>query len=149
MVIPGLDAVAKTNTAAKAGAESSLASRIPSSVMGQDQFLQLLVTQLANQDPLSPQSDTAFIGQMAQFTTLEQTKGMTTDIAQIRSQQKLLQAMSLLDREVVVQSGKTGVAQGVVKGFEMEGQNPKLIIGSERYNLDDILTIRLANQIST
>lgn len=115
-------------------------------MLDQQDFLKLLVTQLANQDPLAPQSDTAFIAQMAQFTTLEQTKGMTADIAEMRSQQKVLQAMSLLDREVVVQSGKTGLATGIVKGFDMEGDNPKLIIGNEKYDLNDILTIRLANQ---
>ena len=146
MVIPGLETLAKTSSAGASAAETKTQARIPLTTLGQDQFLQLLVTQLANQDPLSPQTDTAFIAQMAQFSSLEQTKGMTADIAHMRSQQKVLQAMSLLDREVVVQSGKSGVAKGVVKGFDMEGENPKLIIGEDRYDLADILTIRLANQ---
>ena len=42
----------------------------------QDRFLRLLVTQMKNQDPLNPTSDTDFIGQMAQFSSLESTKMM-------------------------------------------------------------------------
>lgn len=44
--------------------------------LGKDAFLQILVAQMANQDPLSPTSDTEFIAQMAQFSSLEQMQNM-------------------------------------------------------------------------
>ena len=40
--------------------------------LGREAFLQLLVTQLAHQDPMQPQSDSEFIAQLAQFSSLEQ-----------------------------------------------------------------------------
>jgi flagellar basal-body rod modification protein FlgD len=40
--------------------------------LGQDAFLQLLVTQLEHQDPSQPQDDSQFIAQLAQFTSVEQ-----------------------------------------------------------------------------
>ena len=40
--------------------------------MGKDDFLKLLVGQLQHQDPMQPADDTQFIGQMAQFSQLEQ-----------------------------------------------------------------------------
>lgn len=121
--------------------------RIPSKLLDQNDFLKLVVAQMTHQDPMKPTSDTEFIAQMTQFTALEQAKNMQSDIAEMRSQQKMIQAMSLLDREVVVQSNKAGTVEtitGVVKGFDLDGQEPKLIIGNERFDLSDILTIRLA-----
>ncbi len=43
-----------------------------SQVLGEDQFLQLLVTQLSNQDPLNPLDGQEFAAQLAQFSTVEQ-----------------------------------------------------------------------------
>jgi flagellar basal-body rod modification protein FlgD len=47
-------------------------------------FLQLLVTQLKNQNPLNPQDGTEFIAQLAQFSQLEQSLGMKEDLDAIR-----------------------------------------------------------------
>ena len=59
------------DTALKTGANNEL---------GKDAFLQILVAQLANQDPLSPTSDTEFIAQMAQFSSLEQMQNMNASM---------------------------------------------------------------------
>jgi hypothetical protein len=53
--------------------------------MGKDQFLNLLMTQLKNQDPLKPADDTQFIAQMAQFSSLEQMQQMTGSFSQLKS----------------------------------------------------------------
>ena len=139
--------ISATNTGIQNTAGTA-ASRIPIKTLGQDAFLGLLVAQLTHQDPLDPMKDTEFVSQMAQFTSLEQTKAMQSDISLMRSQQQMLQAMSLLGREALVQS-KDGVPiTGVVGGFEMEGQVPKLIVGDRKYDLSDIISIRSANQIA-
>jgi len=46
-------------------------------------FLQLLVAQLQNQDPLQPQDGTQFVAQLAQFSSLEQEIQMRTDLDSI------------------------------------------------------------------
>jgi flagellar basal-body rod modification protein FlgD len=53
-------------------ASGGLAPTAPSKELGQDAFLQLLVTQLRHQDPLNPMDSTQFTAQLAQFASLEQ-----------------------------------------------------------------------------
>ena len=48
-------------------------------------FLQLLVAQLKNQDPLQPQDGVQFITQLAQFSQLEQSTQMTQDLDAIKA----------------------------------------------------------------
>ena len=45
-----------------------------------DMFMSLLVAQLKNQDPLSPQDGTAFVAQLAQFNSLDQLVGIRDSI---------------------------------------------------------------------
>jgi flagellar basal-body rod modification protein FlgD len=51
--------------------------------LGREAFLQLLVTQLGNQNPLAPQADGEFIAQLAQFSSLEQLTNMSTTLGRI------------------------------------------------------------------
>jgi flagellar basal-body rod modification protein FlgD len=64
-------------TAPNPGASSStgLGGTVPSEGV----FLQLLVSQLKNQDPLNPTDSTTFVTQLAQFSELEQVIGIKTD----------------------------------------------------------------------
>ena len=63
----------------------SSTARQPSGTLGKDDFLKLFVGQLRHQDPLNPVEDAEFMGQMAQFSSLEQltnvTKTLETDRA--------------------------------------------------------------------
>ena len=52
--------------------KSQSSDRAVGGELGKDEFLQLLVCQMKNQDPLEPEKDTQFIAQLAQFSALEQ-----------------------------------------------------------------------------
>ena len=68
-------------TDTKAAAASSPAN----SSVNKNMFLQLLVAQIKNQDPLNPADGVQFLTQLAQFTQLEQTLSMSTDLSAIRT----------------------------------------------------------------
>jgi flagellar basal-body rod modification protein FlgD len=69
---------AATPTASNNNSSSSAAADANGAVT-QQMFLQLLVAQLKNQDPTSPQDPTAFVGQLATFSQLEQTIAIRQD----------------------------------------------------------------------
>src|ERR1700678_1422927 len=76
----------------------------------QNDFLQLLVAQMENQDPLQPQSDTEMASQMAQFTSLSQTSAMSSSLSQ-------MQANSLIGTTVTVQiPNSQSTTSGTVTG---------------------------------
>ena len=82
--------------------------------MGKDEFLQLFVKRLQNQDPLSPMQDEDFIAQMAQFSSLEQLSNMNENLQKALSGNGLLSqtisntmAASLIGRSVRVESSST------------------------------------------
>ena len=60
------------NQATSAATGTSSSSITKDAVMGKEDFLMLLVAQLQNQDPLSPDDPTEFTAQLAQFSSLEQ-----------------------------------------------------------------------------
>jgi flagellar basal-body rod modification protein FlgD len=96
--------------------------------LGKDDFLKLLVGQLKNQDPMNPTSDTDFIGQMAQFSQLEQTTNMATANSELAAQQSGARAISLLGRHVTYPDTAGVSTTGVVEKVEWSAGKPKLTI---------------------
>lgn len=77
--------------------------------LGQDEFLKLMTTQLANQDPMKPMESGDFLGQIAQFGTVSGIEDLQSSFSQLASSlssNQALQAASLIDREVLVPAGR-------------------------------------------
>ena len=98
--------------------------------MGQKDFLQLLIAQLRNQDPLQPTDDKEFIGQVAQFNQLEQMQELNKTMTGLGSALALSQASNLLGRQVVAQ-GADGAVQGVVTGVTLGASGVQVQIGGK------------------
>lgn len=64
--------------------QGSTATAGAGEMVDQNMFLKLLVAQLQHQDPLNPADGLQFVTQLAQFTTLEQSSQMRSDISAIK-----------------------------------------------------------------
>jgi len=124
------------------GGTAEVNERVPSKVLDQNDFLQLLVTQMQNQDPMSPMQDTEFIAQMAQFTSLEQSKQMSADMAEMRSQTSFQQGIGLLNQQVTVQMGEEPPVTGIVTELKVVAGEPQLFINSTFYALQDVIHVK-------
>ncbi len=80
--------------------------------LGKNEFLNLLVAQLNNQNPLEPQGNGEFIAQLAQFSQVEGIEKLNTSMGSMLSSfqsSQALQASSLVGRKVIVPSDKAVV----------------------------------------
>ena len=95
----------------------------PSDAGSQDRFLKLLVTQLKNQDPLSPMDNAQLTSQIAQINTVTGIATLNTSVQTLSSQflqMQSLQGATLLGKDVVVAGNRLDIAQGVAQGgFEL------------------------------
>jgi flagellar basal-body rod modification protein FlgD len=89
--------------------------------LGQDAFLQLLVTQMNNQNPLNPQDNSEFVAQLAQFSSVEGITKLNTQFENMATSfqsSQALQASALVGRQVMVPTDTQTVTSGSsVKGI--------------------------------
>ena len=82
MQIDSTSAAASAASAAPASGTSGT-KKNDMNALGQDAFLNLLVTQMQHQDPTEPMDNSAFIAQLAQFSSLELLQQMNQSLATI------------------------------------------------------------------
>lgn len=97
--------------AAPAAASAPQLPRSPGGNLGKDEFLQLLVSQLRNQDPLNPSDPKDFAAQLAQFSTLEQLINIG-DQLKAQAQQGVDMITTLNASAALQLVGKNVVAEG-------------------------------------
>lgn len=120
---------------------TTTATTSKSSALGQSDFLKLLAKQFQTQDPMKPMDDTAFIAQMAQFTSLEQSSSLLSQITAMNAKQDVATANSYLGRDVTVNDGKGGTISGEATGVEVTDGVPRLVIGDYTYALSSVVRV--------
>ena len=101
------------------GINKQTQSEKPRNELGQDEFFQLMVAQLRNQDPLKPLESNEFLGQVAQFSTVTGVQEMQQAIADLSASfqsNQALQASTMVGRDVLVPGNRTLLgAEGTLK----------------------------------
>jgi|CZKG01.1.fsa_nt_gi flagellar basal-body rod modification protein FlgD len=103
--------VPTAQAAAAASPKSSPAPENPSSVLGQNDFLKLMIAQLQSQDPLQPANTNEYVSELAQFTQVEQT----TNLA---NASELSGAVALIGRTVSYTNTSGEKATGAVQAVQ-------------------------------
>lgn len=92
-------------------------------VMGKDDFLNLLVAQLRNQDPLNPSDSTEFTAQLAQFSSLEQLQNINDTLAGFEVYQSTLnniQSSNFIGKTVTASGDTLSVTNGAADPISVE-----------------------------
>lgn len=127
-------------------AASSAPARTSKKTLGQEDFLKLLSTQFQQQDPMKPMDDSAFIGQMAQFTSLEQSNALVKEVSGLRSDQNLLTANGYLGRNVTVDDANGFPVTGLVTSVDHDPvAGVSLTIAGNPFPLTSVRRIAVAS----
>ena len=124
-----------SGTTSTASSTSSTSSS-DSTTLDKQAFLQLLVAQMKYQDPLEPTSNTEYVSQLAQFSSLEEMQNMSNSV-------DLQRATSLVGSLVTVSStdsttGETSEVTGKVDYVTQSGSKTYLSINDSKYELSTL-----------
>jgi flagellar basal-body rod modification protein FlgD len=125
--------------AATAGAAGSdLSGATGPEGLGQDAFLQLLVTQIQMQDPLEPLKAQEFVAQLAQFTSVEELTQANLQLMLLQRAQATSQALLLIGRSIATADGAVA---GLVEAVVFEDGQPKLMVGGQQVDPGDVVRV--------
>ena len=106
--------------------------------LGKDAFLQLLVCQMQNQDPMEPNSDTEYVAQLAQFSQLEQLQNLSTE-------SEKAQAFSLVGKYCIFQckdsNGNISYPEGKILAVNITGGKVTLSTEDQTFKYEELYSI--------
>src|SRR4051812_45466850 len=119
-----------TTTSATTGTTATTTAKDKTG-MGKDDFLKLLVGQLKNQDPQNPTGSEDFMGQMAQFSMLEQLTNLATATTELTKSTNESQTVGLLGHTVTYVGADKLAVTGTVDSVNVAGATPTISVGGK------------------
>jgi flagellar basal-body rod modification protein FlgD len=113
----------------------------PSAQLGKDSFLKLLVAQLQHQDPGNPMDSSAFMGQLAQFSSVEQMTNVATAVDKLSASSSVTQSVGLLGHELVFTRADGSAGHGVADGVALLNGDVTIDVAGESVALADITAV--------
>lgn len=143
-----------SSTATSSSSSSSSSTSSSTSSLDENAFLQLMVTEMENQDPTNPMDDTQYASQLAQYSSLEQMTQVNTNLKSLTSavssgfttvgnNSASLQAFSMVGATVnyLASDDATTASTGVVSGVYFSDGTPMLKIGNNTVSLSNVVSV--------
>lgn len=106
--------------------------------LDKDSFLQLLVAEMRNQDPLEPSSNTEYVAQLATFTQVEEMQNMAASMSQNQANQLI---GKLVIMNTLTGTGSSSFIGGIVDRVVNDKGKTYLGINGSLYDIDDLNSI--------
>ena len=112
--------VSSTSSTSSSGGSSSTTRTLPQKNLSATDFINLMVTQLQNQDPLQPTDSSQLLSQMSQIGQLQASTSLQTTLSQIMMQNQLTSAGNLIGKHVTGMDAQGNTFKGVVNSVKMK-----------------------------
>lgn len=134
MPVSSVSSADSMNYVSSSGSESQTGMTVDTGT-----FLKLLCAQLKYQDPLDPQSDTEFVSELAQMSSLEQMQKMNTALSGS-------QACDMLGKYVYAEildknTGLTNCYFGLIESILYKNGEPCVQIGDTAISVSDVMEV--------
>ena len=109
--------------------------------LNMDEFLQLMITELQNQDPLNPLENAEILQQISQIREIGATSRLTETLDAVLLGQNLTSASSMIGKTVEALSDDAKNVRGVVDKVTVTDGEPRLHIGDKAVRLKNVKEI--------
>ena len=118
-----------STTSVLGGAPTTTTATPAGGVLGENQFLDLLMTQMKDQDPMNPSDPSQYMAELAQFTSVEQETTTAKSTATLQSEQNASSAVALIGHGVsYIDPTTSKPATGTVQSVQFGSSGPTLTI---------------------
>ena len=114
-----------------------------------DQFLQLMISELTNQDPLNPMDNTQLVQQLGHIREIAATTQLTETLSDVAAGQNLTTASSLIGKQISAltddNQNVTGVVERVSVAVDPDNEDQRTYqvhIGSQSINLSNVREVK-------
>jgi len=131
-----------TTSTAKVQAENN-AKKTGNSDLDQNAFLQLLMAQMKNQDPMKPMDSSQMLSQQAQFTQISELQKLNKSVA---GSNQMMQASSLIGKQVSLTDPDNDehIISGKVSEAKINAKGATVLVNGQEFPLENILSIKEA-----
>jgi flagellar basal-body rod modification protein FlgD len=124
------DATTATSSTPIATGTTGTTITTKNSQLGENDFLQLMMDQLKDQNPLSPADPTQYVSELASFSSLEQEMQVASNSQTASSEQASNEAVNLIGHSVTYTDAAGNAQTGTVSSVQFTSSGPTLTIGS-------------------
>jgi flagellar basal-body rod modification protein FlgD len=112
-------------------------------LLGKNEFLNLLVAQMSNQDPLDPMDSQSTIAQLAQFSSLEQMQNIGVQIGDLRRETGMINTMLFKDKTILAQTEGGEEVAGIVEKITWGEDGVLLTVNGTDYKMKQLVSLSI------
>jgi flagellar basal-body rod modification protein FlgD len=120
--VPSTGSTSNSNANSSSSSSSSTSS---TTTLDYNSFLQLLIAQLQNQDPLNPTDSTEFVSQLASFSSVEQGVNTNSKLDQLLVNANLTQASTMVGLKV---TSADGTVSGTIASIKVDSSGSTAVL---------------------
>lgn len=137
---PSTDPTA-SGTSGTSGADSSTSTDSGLAGITPDDFLQMLITELQNQDPMNPTNSDQIMQQISEIRNIQATSDLTSTLGSVALGQSLATASNLIGRQVEGLAADGSQVSGAVSSVSIKNGSPELNVGNQTLTLANITSV--------